>query len=327
MASRRVEKFFVTYPPYKFLAVVEEAGGGNLRITFGGKIACISISVYADDPDAHISGIKYSKKCALPPSNANGNANATLYPLERASGTEAMVSAALQFVFRRFRRVRGVTLKDKSHVRSEVVQGLEIPLQPLYIAKHGKTWYEAKFGAELESPDQRARYAAGVAELRSLRLHGDYDEFFKSAILRHLDALDEADFAEGEGLREYYEQGGTLESFVRNALEDGIDGAYFADWLPNFVGRHVPVRPDDLWIIRRPTSLQERLGIVPVNAASNASFETSMARMTLLNVEKLKQTVRHVDEDDDGDQHGGGRRRSKWSVNPVGTTAAFRRKA
>jgi hypothetical protein len=100
-------------------------------IKFGGKKECIHITIYENLPN--IDGLGYGRKCALKK------------PLIPGSGTENMLKTALTFVCVLYPQTVGFLLKDTSSVKCQ--DGETFSLAFLYMAKHGQTWYQKKFGA------------------------------------------------------------------------------------------------------------------------------------------------------------------------------------
>ena len=112
------------------------------KVYFGGKKMCVSFSVYLDEPDPNLDVLGYDERC---------NTTATLV---NGKGTRHMLLCAFAFV-RHVYRKKNVSerfhLKDYSTIECN---GHEMFLSHLYMLHHGKTWYEAKFGARpLEHQD------------------------------------------------------------------------------------------------------------------------------------------------------------------------------
>lgn len=129
---QRKRYYILRSPQNRFFAYVEVMSSLQHKVIVGGKKKCVVISVYHDGTHPNIDSLSYDERC---------NSSATL---ERGRGTKDMVLSAMSLVHTLYGHTQ-FELKDRSYVKCE--QSYEIPLMYLYLAKHGKTWYEDHFGA------------------------------------------------------------------------------------------------------------------------------------------------------------------------------------
>ena len=81
----------IKYNNHVFHALVYNDKNSHMyRIQFGGKQACVFISIYENDPYPHLESIGYDKKC-----NLAGD-------LEHGKGTIDLLKAAMTFIHTQF---------------------------------------------------------------------------------------------------------------------------------------------------------------------------------------------------------------------------------
>lgn len=120
------------------------------KVYFGGKKMCVSFSIYFDEPDPNLDVVGYDENC---------NTTATLV---NGKGTKHMLLCAFAFVKHMYGK-HGVSerflLKDYSTIDCH---GHEMFLSHFYMLHYGKTWYEAKFGAQPVEQPERYHTSVGV---------------------------------------------------------------------------------------------------------------------------------------------------------------------
>ena len=106
----------------------------------------------------HINAIDYHE---------NFVANGPDFKMPRGVGTIKMVDMSLSFMLKRF-SISSITFEDASNVPCKFGETTRtLSLMYAYIALHGKTWYEQKFGAIVLDSRVRAKYAELIQRLES----------------------------------------------------------------------------------------------------------------------------------------------------------------
>jgi hypothetical protein len=133
----------------------------------GSKKGCVTINVVKDsrfgDPQtAKLPHVQHHSKCSVSDD------------LPRSSGTIELVQTGLECTKQVFPWVRYVEFTDTSKITCS--DRRELSLSHFYIAMHGKTWYEARFGATLANAALRRIYSTSLANLASQKSMKD-EEF------------------------------------------------------------------------------------------------------------------------------------------------------
>ena len=149
------------YDYHSHLRIMRNGGrllSAGLRI--GGMTrGCLSLTYFpVNDHTLHINKIDYNERCAT-----KGN-------LPRGTGTRHMLLTALSYMLAHDEfgsAIKHVTLDDASKVPCRMGEGKmqDVSLMYLYIALHGKTWYQEKFGAFVHNVTLRETYAANLERL------------------------------------------------------------------------------------------------------------------------------------------------------------------
>lgn len=145
---------------FTFSCTMDSVGVDAWRIYFGGKKDCVTIYVQKNTAIqiATLSGVNYNEHCV------DGGISEIL----PRGYTAMMVKTALSFVLKKFKHINTFELIDASYI--ECAKRITVPLNTLYIAKTGKTWYESKFGAYIDNERQREQYHAAIKRLNALSI-------------------------------------------------------------------------------------------------------------------------------------------------------------
>jgi len=222
----------ITASPYKFKAAVfmhtNRKGvpipGGIHRIRFGGKNSCVAIDVYEGELYPNLNGLGTGVDCAMI------NMDAPELGLLPGPGTIRMAKAALKFMLELFPHQKAIYLKDKSRITCN--NGSDISFAHFYLAKHLKTWYQAKFDATLVNPANEPKLAALVSALRSPYLEASFDEFFES----HIRPVVRPKASERlyEILKPLYESQTTYHGWFK-AITENYDCSVMKQWMEQYM--------------------------------------------------------------------------------------------
>lgn len=211
--------------PYKFHAIVlKDPENGLHRIKFGGKKGCVMFSIYDDEIDPNLDGISYGRECAY-------NRENPLEGLLPSAGTVDMANVAFAFVSSVFPDKGDVILKDQSKITCN--KNRKVSLQHYYIAKHAKTWYQAKFGAKLANRSDKRDFRAMLEYLES-KYRETFEEFCSKYVIpivskAQFDSLKDI-------LRDNFESSKTYREFLEKLAEDH-DCLVFYKWLSYFMSK------------------------------------------------------------------------------------------
>lgn len=173
--------YLVSYGDLSFGAAIRKpkkvlkTDSQQYHIQFGGKEKCIDITVYKNEPKAWLTGLRHDKLCVMNETLPEGN-----------SGTVLMVCAAILFTIHNYPYVSSLEFLDKSQLKCKLKT--KIPLDSYYFAKHGKTWYESKFGA-------RPAYEPYIRSMEMLNVFLDssaekakyaFESFYKERVFVHV---------------------------------------------------------------------------------------------------------------------------------------------
>ena len=209
--------------PYTFHAIVLlDKKSGVHRVKFGGKVGCVMFSIYEDEGNPNLDGLGYGKECAINQVDPRDG----LLP---GVGTVAMARAALAFINGIFPGKGSVYLKDQSKITCAMKRSLS--LQHYYIAKHLKTWYEAKLGAKLVDDNQKSKFEQLEQLLRS-KHRDDFAGFLSKYVKPSVPQKQYESLV--PILEEYYKGSETYHEFLHNLAEDK-DCIIFDKWLYKFM--------------------------------------------------------------------------------------------
>ena len=105
----------------------------------GKRHGCVSMTLM--DGTLALNGLDYHEKCIMGGPDMR---------MPRGDGTVKMLRVSLAFMMNKFAAsIQTITLSDASHVPCRFADGdvRSVSLMNSYIAVHGQTWYESKFGA------------------------------------------------------------------------------------------------------------------------------------------------------------------------------------
>jgi hypothetical protein len=199
---------------------------GRIRIYFGGSIKCISVMIMEDRIYGDLAGVRYNRKCIIEET------------LKRSSGTENMVKSAIKFATYICPTLKVVRLIDDSKIKCR--GNVEIPLNTLYIAKYGKTWYMEKFNAVFDDKNfktklEKVNYILDNTEMIS------FEKFYKKYIHKFLYRFEverdniKVDYRNLETLlKDAYIRSNHYREFIKIVDEEN-DCSIFFVWLNKFV--------------------------------------------------------------------------------------------
>ena len=211
--------------PYTFQASVQKDSLNECdRISFGGKKICVQIYVYWDDNEhmyPQLDGVSYNDNCTLTED----------FKLERKHGTVRMLKTALKFLAMLYPKINGVLFRDTSFMKC--VNDIKLNLSEFYIAKHGKTWYQEKFGAE---PYDNEFYFQNLKTLnnkldapKSLTFEDFYNQYILINKIRMRQKF--------KAIKEVYDESTTYREFVKHLHNKSSDCIVFNKWLSYFISK------------------------------------------------------------------------------------------
>lgn len=160
-------------PQGTFRASIEETQD-MYKIKYGGRKACVFFSVYKgyEEEYPNLDGLGTDKGCNVE---------------ESLDDTVLLFKSSLQFLIWRFPNIKYVQFLDTS--KKECAGGIHIDLATFHFAKHGKTWYEDKFGAK-PLDKSRSKYFRRASEYldNECPQHG-FDTFYKENIMRFVESF------------------------------------------------------------------------------------------------------------------------------------------
>lgn len=219
---------------YEFYATIEELPQEH-RVKFGGERQCINISVYLDDNVPNINGISYDSGCSI------GN---DLHP---GVGTVEMVKSALLFVKELYPEKKAFMFKDHSKIKCK--NRVEVPLYFFYIAKHGKTWYEDKFGARPYTKEERGAIKELVDFLKESPMIS-IEEFDNTYVKKSGCQL--RNFS--DHFREVYDTSSSYIEFLKHVIETN-DCGVLMNWFQYFMYKHCAFNfGEAFWIVKTKSS-------------------------------------------------------------------------
>jgi hypothetical protein len=238
--------------PYIFHASVIKANRHEYKIKFGGKIGCVSMTVYTNDLYPHLDGLRADKDCVA------YNEEQPSLGLMPSSGTLRMAKAAIRFMYSLFPNQRDIQLNDASKVKCE---GHNMNLAHYYMVKHLQTWYQAKFAA-VPIADNDKLWLANLANfIKSPYKEATFDEFMNAYIVGRVSHHDIPKLE--KKIRPAFNRNATYHAFFKD-VADQYDCDIFKDWLVKFIQSNTPLTLDGMrWVILKDVAMTfPEVGIV-----------------------------------------------------------------
>ena len=193
---------------------------------------CINISyIYENNKplQAKIPHLLYEPECAV------GSF------LEKGSGTELIIKAALLYAYNDVNTIPFFQFDDNSHIDCVEKNMAKSPprksIKPVnlaffYIAYHGKTWYEARFNAKMINLEKYRKYKNSLKFLTDPSQKPAFTEFLK-IIRGSLETTDNLDILEG-----YYNRASTYREFFENIPKTKRCDILY-EWLTTFMKYYI----------------------------------------------------------------------------------------
>jgi len=216
-----------------YIAMVEHMSEDMDKIHIGNTKKCVVMSVYFDGDEPNIDAISHDQNC-----------NVTRDMLQN-TGTVHMIKSAMSFVHKHYPqyKFKNFQLKDKSSIKCQ--RGW-MPLNIYYLAKHGKTWYEKKLGAQ--PVDYKNVYYNDKKRLRK-----DMNTKIEQRELLYDSLMTNANKAKKDALYPYYENKKTIKEFL-DYLFDNYDCYIFRNWLESYVKNFIPYILGMYWHVTHDTN-------------------------------------------------------------------------
>jgi hypothetical protein len=226
-------------------------------ITFGGRRKCVDITLYNGNETAWITGLTFKPKCMLGEE-----------PLKRGNdGTVVMLKSALSFCAKKYSFVKRFRFLDNSHIDCDKDKSKRISLSSFYIAKHGITWYMAKFQAYPVKKKHLKQLERGNEKLDKIKSMS-FENFVAHYIQLHGDRIDGNELK--KELTEYYEGTKTFREFVMKVNEAHKDCTIFYFWLDYFIRNLFDIPLDTMeWFIDSSPYIDYEIEVVE---RENTSF-------------------------------------------------------
>lgn len=196
-----------------------------------------------------LNGLDYHEKCIMGGPDMR---------MPRGDGTVKMLRVSLAFMMNKFAAsIQTITLSDASHVPCRFADGdvRSVSLMNSYIAVHGQTWYESKFGAVLFNPVEREQYDKRILKLNALEKNGIKFEQLNVELAT-------TDVATVAKIQSIFDRSATLNAFFKGLREEFKDAFCMITqkWLDIFISIIILERctnPGSTWLI--PTTKVSRV--------------------------------------------------------------------
>lgn len=237
----------------------------SYMIEFGGKRKCIDITVYKNESDAWISGLRHRYDCAYNKRLPKGDA-----------GTIIMIKTALGFTKIMFSFVRHFKFCDDSFIK--LTMNYRISLAPYYVTKYKKTWYEMKFEAYLENEDE-AKKLDSINTMLDSKKHKNkyvsYRNFYDKHILLLRNKIFDRTFEAlqpSKELEKHFKECTTIRKFLL-LLDETHEIIIFDTWLERLIGLELM---DLIWIIDCEKTVVPRIDNIKISKdVKNTPFAPS----------------------------------------------------
>ena len=238
--------YIVKTPNYKFVLNVTETMApvhAKKYIVGDTKTPCLEASVYMPDIDpsllkfisnASLYKIDALERCALEePESGN-----------HSFGTE-LLFAFINIVKANHPYVKTITLSDSSYIPCNRSSHDTLDLLTYSIALYGKTWYESKVGAYLESPKDQERYDREIKEYMSeeTKSQTNFEELWKS-IMKN-DFAVQTMYPEFSRYKDMYDSSKTFSAFfisLNTHIPEDQKCRFYKDWLEGFIDSRIVIK-------------------------------------------------------------------------------------
>lgn len=205
-------------PKGTFRASIEETND-MYKVKYGGKKACVFFSVYKGDDEEYpnLDAIGADKRC---------NVDASL------EDTALLLKSSIQFLIWRFPNIQHIQFLDAS--TKECENGIKVDLPTFHFAKHGKTWYEDKFGAQLLDRKNKKYFERANIFLEQYHDKESFDMFYKTNVMRFLHNFKRVKESDVYGmLKICWEESNTYKEFFKSI--GSRDCILFQHWLKPYI--------------------------------------------------------------------------------------------
>jgi hypothetical protein len=212
-------------PHGTFRASIEETQN-MYKIKYGGRKACVFFSVYKgyDEEYPNLDGLGTDKRCNVE---------------ESLDDTVILFKSSLKFLIWRFSNIKYVQFLDTS--KKECAGGIQIDLATFHFAKHGKTWYEDKFGARPLDKSKSKYFRRASEHLDNECPKDGFDTFYKENVMRFVESFQKVKKEDVyDMLKICWEDAITFKDFFKQV--GSKDCILFQQWLKTYIislWRHV----------------------------------------------------------------------------------------
>jgi hypothetical protein len=226
--------------PYIFYASIKCFDDHDM-IHVGAKTRCVTIRYEREENDFTLLATAYDEQCTLDGCMDRGTGTITI----------KMIKAAFTFVCQQYPHAKSeIVFDDQSTI--ECSHRKRLNLSRLYLVLHGKTWYEAKFGA-YPSHVYSITYENEKQTLRQhLLTKPPYHILMKFATE-----------STKELLEPMYRELPHLRSFV-NDIHEQYDCFMFLEWLPALVLAVMPIMGSMTWTINMNVN-KTKILVIPLS--------------------------------------------------------------
>jgi hypothetical protein len=240
--------YIVKTPNFKYALTIQEILTPIHKLKFfvgNERTPCLEASVFMEDVDerfqhlvseAAFHTIDALKECAL----ENPETDVPSFGVELLYSFINMLKANHPYV-------KTLTLQDYSYIPCNREDGNTLDLLTYNIALYGKTWYELKAGATLESQIHQAQYEDEIKKYQRLTPHTDmpFDTFIVNITRKNDYAISKL-YPALTSLKEKYNDSKSYPDFFKYLNETYVTKQdtckFYKDWLEEFIDSKVVVR-------------------------------------------------------------------------------------
>lgn len=215
----------------KYYARIDKFSDLLHKVYVGGRKKCVAFSVYIDGESLpNLDTWSYNDEC-----NIEGN-------LEHGRGSFHLIKTACFFVKAKYGHSK-IEFIEKSYITCS--NNWRMPLCYYYLVKHGKTWYEDKLGAHLESTKGQHRYHD-----EKVKLHASLTSLEKPSFQQFASDYNIPQKLH-KSLKDIYDHSKTLKVFF-NTIFDDYDCGVLKGWFVDYVTDHTRIYGSS-WIFDTPS--------------------------------------------------------------------------